>query len=104
MIEPQTTSLETKLEQSEHYTREDVFNLLRDLLVELTDNRYEDIREDSLIYGELNLTEYDLRRLIKQIGVQIEVNTDELTEEVIGDQIATVADLLDLIIDEKDLG
>ncbi|MDO5561305.1 MAG: hypothetical protein Q4G02_00835 [bacterium] len=88
----------------EQYTRDDVFNLLRDLLVELTDNRFEDIRENSLIYGELNLTEFDLQRIVKQIGAQIELDVDEMLAEVANEQIVTVADLLDLIIDEKDLG
>lgn len=89
---------------TEQYTRSDVFNLLRDLLVELTDNRFEDIRENSLIYSELNLTEFDLQRIVKQIGAQIELDVDEMLAEVANEQIVTVADLLDLIIDEKDLG
>ena len=93
-----------KLNLNERHTREDVFNLLRDLLVELTGNRYEDVREDSLIFNELNLTEFDLQRIIKQIGTEIEINVDEMLTEVINGQIVTIADLLDLIIDEKDLG
>lgn len=88
----------------EKYTREDIFGLVRELLVELTDSRFEDIREDSLIYGELNLTEFDLQRIVKQIGAQIGLDVDEMLTEVTNEQITTIADLLDLIIDEKDLG
>lgn len=91
-------------QKNERHTREDVFNLLRDLLIELTGNRYEDIHENSLIFNELNLTEFDLQRIIKQMGMEIEINVDEMLEEVIGEQVVTIADLLDLIIDEKDLG
>ena len=93
-----------KIKQEEHHLRDEIFNLLRDLLVELTGNRYEDIHEDSLIFNELNLTEFDLQRIIKQIGTEIEINVDEMLEEVADEQIITIADLLDLIVDEKDLG
>lgn len=89
---------------TETYTRQDIFGLLQELLVELTDNRAEDIREDSLIYDELNLTEFDLQRIIQQIGTQIEIDTDEMMKEVTEEGVMTVADLLDLIVDEKDLG
>lgn len=95
---------ELKISQNERHSREDVFNLLRDLLVELTGNRYEDIHEDSLIFNELNLTEFDLQRIVKQIGTKIEINIEEMLEEVVDEQVVTIADLLDLIIDEKDLG
>lgn len=93
-----------KIKQEERHLRDEIFNLLRDLLVELTGNRYEDIHEDSLIFNELNLTEFDLQRIIKQIGTEIEINVDEMLEEVADEQIVTIADLLDLIVDEKDLG
>ncbi len=104
MPELQITELTNKLKESEGYTREEVFDLLKESLVELTDNRGEDIREESLIYDELNLTEYDLQRLIKQIGTQVEINVDEMLKEAADEEVHTIADLLDLIIDEKDLG
>ena len=93
-----------KIKQEERHLRDEIFNLLRDLLVELTGNRYEDIHEDSLIFNELNLTEFDLQRIIKQIGTEIEINVEEMLEEVTDEQIVTIADLLDLIGDERDLG
>lgn len=93
-----------KIKQEERHLRDEIFNLLRDLLVELTGNRYEDIHEDSLIFNELNLTEFDLQRIIKQIGTEIEINVEEMLEEVTDEQIVTIADLLDLIVDERDLG
>ena len=86
-------------------TRSEIFALLQQILSEMTDNRVEDIREDSLVYNELNLTEFDLQRIIKEIGSKIEINTEELSQTIEeNDEISTVADVLDLIVDEKELG
>jgi len=84
--------------------REEVFELLRRNLAEMTDNRWEDIHEHSLIFGELNLTEYDLQRIIKQIGSEIEIDTDELLGEMKKESVETVADVVELLVDEKELG
>ncbi len=86
------------------HDREEIFGLLQKILSEMTDNRLEDIKEESLIYNELNLTEFDLQRIIKEIGSKIEINVDELSQEVIADEVSTVAEVLDLIMDEKELG
>ncbi len=85
-------------------SREDIFNLLRQTLIELTDNQANDIRYDSLIFNELNLTEFDLQRIIKKIGTQIEIDIDNLLDDANREEIVTISDLIDLIVDEKDLG
>ena len=86
------------------HSREEVFTLLKQILAEMTDNKLEDIREDSLIYDELNLTEFDVQRIIKQVGLKIDVDVDELLEQVDKEDAETVADLVEMITDEKELG
>ncbi len=81
-----------------------IFELLQESLAGITSNNLEDIKPESLIYNELNLTEFDLQRLVKELGNKVEINVEEMIETVTGEQITSVADLLDLLIDEKDLG
>lgn len=87
--------------------REEIFALLRQSLSEKTDNRPEEIRENSLLFSELNLTEYDLARIVMEVGKNLELDTQELGE-IIADrehhELETVADVVDLILDEKELG
>jgi len=86
-------------------TRAEVFELLKEILSEVTDNKIEDIREDSLIFNELNLTDFDLQKIIKEIGNQIEIDVAKLSKNVVeNDEIVTAGDVLDLIVDEKELG
>lgn len=86
-------------------TRAEVFELLKEILSEVTDNKIEDIREDSLIFNELNLTDFDLQKIIKEIGNQIEIDVVKLSKNVVeNDEIVTAGDVLDLIVDEKELG
>jgi type II secretory pathway component PulM len=85
--------------------REVILELLKQLLSEMTDNPLDDIREESLIYGELNLTEFDLQRIIKEIANKIEIDGEQLSEMVHNnEEIVSVRDVLDLIVDEKELG
>jgi hypothetical protein len=90
---------------NQNKTREEAFLLLREILSETTNNAVDDIYEESLVYDELNLTEFDLQRIIKEISKKVEVDAISLAEmatEV--EEIQTVGDLLDLIVDEKELG
>jgi hypothetical protein len=92
-------------EKSSTQVRQEIFSLFQKILSETTDNKLEDIRENSLIYNELNLTEYDVQRLIKEISTHLEIDTDSISQAVTdNDDITTVGDILDLIVDEKELG
>jgi hypothetical protein len=91
-------------EKNSAQVRKEIFALLQKILSETTDNRLEDIRENSLIYSELNLTEYDVQRIIKEMGARLEIDIDSLQAIVSNDDITTVGDILDLIVDEKELG
>ena len=92
--------------REQYQTRTKIFSLLRGVLSETTGNRIEDIREESLIYNELNLTEFDLRKIIKEMGVMLELDTQSLSETVTeaDNEVTTVGDLVDLLVDEKELG
>lgn len=96
-----------RLTSSALAAREEIFALLRQSLAEKTDNRPEEIRENSLLFSELNLTEYDLARIVMEVGKNLELDTQELGE-IISDrehhELETVADVVDLILDEKELG
>ena len=92
-------------ELSQKTARAEILDLFRQTVSEMTGNRPEDIREDSLIYGELNLTEYDLQLIIKQIGKQIEIDAQSIEDMIAeNDNITTVTAVLDLLLDEKELG
>jgi hypothetical protein len=91
-------------EKNNAQVRKEIFALLQKILSETTDNKLEDIRENSLIYSELNLTEYDVQRIIKEMGTRLEIDIDSLQAIVSNDDITTVGDILDLIVDEKELG
>jgi len=85
--------------------RQEVLGELRTLLSDSTGNRLEDIREDSQLYNDLNLTEYDLKRLSHELAGKYELNRESLYEEILeNDEGQTVADLLELVLEEKDLG
>ena len=85
--------------------KDEILSLLRRIVSEDTGNRQEDIRPESLIYDELNLTEYDLQLIVKQIASQLEIDGDGMSEAIIGNEdIVRVADVVDLIMDEKELG
>ncbi len=88
-----------------HDDKEMIWNLLGRVLSEATGNRLEDIHPESLVYSELNLTEYDLQLIIKKIAPELEIDGESLAEAIVGnDEVVTVADVLDLIMDEKELG
>lgn len=93
---------EDKATQAE---RHEVFGELRVLLSNSTGNRLEDIREDSQLYGDLNLTEYDLKRLTHELAAKYELDGESLYDTALENgEDQTVADLLDLVLEEKDLG
>ncbi|MBQ6449412.1 hypothetical protein IJJ08_00710 [bacterium] len=78
---------------------------LRLMLSDSTGNRLEDIREDSQLYGDLNLTEYDLKRLTHELAIKYELDGESLYESAMeNDEGQTVSDLLELVLEEKDLG
>jgi hypothetical protein len=85
--------------------REEIFALLKQVLSEATGNPWDEIREEAQIYSELNLTEFDLQRIIKEVGTKIEIDTQVVSESVEGnEEIVTVGDVLNLLVDEKELG
>jgi hypothetical protein len=95
----------TITEKNTTVVREEIFTLLQKILSETTGNKLEDIREKSLVFNELNLTEYDVQRIIKEVGAHLEIDADSLNPAITdNDDITTVGDILDLIVDEKELG
>jgi hypothetical protein len=91
---------------AQYQTRTQIFTLVRGVLSETTGNRIEDIREESLIYNELNLTEFDLHRIIKEVGAMLELDVESLSETIkeTESEVTSVGDLVDLLVDEKELG
>ena len=92
---------------STHVAREEVLSLLRQSLAEKTDNRPEEIRENSLLFSELNLTEYDLARIVMEVGNKLELDVaalEQMISEHEENDIVSVADVVDLLVDEKELG
>ncbi|MBQ6437774.1 hypothetical protein IJJ12_00130 [bacterium] len=82
-----------------------VWQVFRQTLAEATGNQVEDVHQDSLIYDDLNLTEYDLQRLVRDVASKIDINAETIVEMIPDNpDIATVADVLDLIMDEKEFG
>jgi hypothetical protein len=93
------------ISRQQYQARHEMFALLQDVLSEQSDNRREDIREETLVYSELNLTEFDLQRIIKQVGAKLQLDTESLALAIAGnEEISTVGDVLDILIDEKELG
>ena len=85
--------------------RREVLAELRTMLSDSTGNRLEDIRENSQLYGDLNLTEYDLKRLTHGLAIKYELDGESLYESAMENgESQTVSDLLDLVLEEKDLG
>ena len=92
---------------STQVAREEVLSLLRQSLAEKTDNRPEEIRENSLLFSELNLTEYDLARIVMEVGNKLELDVavlEQMISEHEENDIVSVADVVDLLVDEKELG
>lgn len=92
---------------STQVAREEVLSLLRQSLAEKTDNRPEEIRENSLLFSELNLTEYDLARIVMEVGNKLELDVaalEQMISEYEENDIVSVADVVDLLVDEKELG
>lgn len=96
-----------RIPESKEYEAEraQLLGELRTMLSESTGNRLEDITEASSLYGDLNLTDYDLKRIIYELAPKFEVDADSMYETAREDgEGQTVGDLLDIIMEEKDLG
>lgn len=83
-------------------SKEEVLEIVRDIIAELTGNEIEDIDTAAHLDEELGITEVDLTRILKRINSSFGVNItlDDLEEE----EIETVGALSSYVYEEAELG
>ncbi|MDR0463392.1 MAG: hypothetical protein LBG64_04200 [Pseudomonadales bacterium] len=84
--------------------REEITNLVTTVLAEVTFNDPNDFQLQSVLAVELNLTKDDIVNATKKISQQLDISPNEIERAIGADEIETVADLVDAVIEEMELG
>lgn len=85
----------------------EIFNRLRQLLVELTGNDIEEVVPDADLEEDLGLNlDVDLTRIVERINQEFEIRLHEkaVYQELTEEAHASVAELAKLVYDEYELG
>ncbi len=85
----------------------EVFNRLRQVLVELTGNDIEEVVPDSDLEEDLGLNlDIDMARIVSRLNQEFDINLQEklVYQELTEETGASVAELAKLVYDEYELG